>query len=77
MQAMGSTGSKHARAGARAAVCSGPLWRMRVSEVRRVPLAVAELDRVPTPDRPRVAQPIDPQFAHRLGLSITYQQGVV
>ncbi len=36
MQAMGSTGSKHARAGARAAACSGPpLRRMRVSAVRR------------------------------------------
>lgn len=36
MQAMGSTGSKHARAGARAAACSGPpLRRMRVSEVQR------------------------------------------
>ena len=36
MQAMGSAGSKHARARARAAACSGPpLRRMRVSEVQR------------------------------------------
>jgi hypothetical protein len=74
---LGSTSSKHARATARAAACTDPpLRRMRVSEIERALLALAELDHEPTSAQLSERPSLDLEAAHKLAVAIAYQQGI-